>query len=787
MTHKSTLILTMIAVTGTAASADIFNWAGGSGDWDNDNLWFGPAGQYPNSIVDSATVSGNSVEVLLAANTVTGTLNILNGAGVYSHGFSMFVNGDTQINGGSSTLVVNETAALNDFDTDSLLIRNGAFLILNDGLAQFDDSVSIELGSAILGVGTIEMNSTTGDLDIVHGAIWADIGGANGDTILISRTQSSTSRLDLTSPDSALIAWPGTTIDIQIPYRGSVGGSLSISSDSTILSENAIVGSQNSDVSLFGGVVAGPDHAVLDAPVIDLYGSMTINRQSVLRAPFIALRGTGEMGSDSELNIDATSIIFDSLSVSPINDDGALIRFGVNSTTLNVNGGTTTIDTGVGGQFDLDGFGAMTVNIASGSSLVLDVEFIERFGSNDFDSVLNIDGTLDVMQTVPMVRWTNSTGTINLDGGTIHGRILENESLIQGSGSITPVVLNYGTIIADGSTLAFDHLNLGGFDLATRGVIRAELGDLSSSHNSGGYQFFGGDMYVGDGAGIREVLETNGGIIFGALEGVPSQLSMNSGRLRGLGLILGADFSTQGTSQLRASGANSADWVRFVDTGVNTISGALEIDGHSRVDAGAQFSGDGSIVAVHTAKTMNMTSGADLQNVGLVNHGAISFGDFFEGVGQASVASLTLASTSKLRIDLAGDNNGIEHDQLQVLGSASVSGTLEVGLIDGFSVSLGDVFTILTAQTVSGSFTNIDYTGLELGQSAVAVMYEDHIDVLVTCRADLNADGDLDFFDISTFLTAFGVQDPIADFTNDGQFDFFDIAGFLSAFESGCP
>ena len=51
--------------------------------------------------------------------------------------------------------------------------------------------------------------------------------------------------------------------------------------------------------------------------------------------------------------------------------------------------------------------------------------------------------------------------------------------------------------------------------------------------------------------------------------------------------------------------------------------------------------------------------------------------------------------------------------------------------------------------------------------------------------ADLNDDGNLDFFDVSLFLTAFSAQDPIADFTNDGAFNFFDVSAFLAAFNEG--
>jgi hypothetical protein len=55
------------------------------------------------------------------------------------------------------------------------------------------------------------------------------------------------------------------------------------------------------------------------------------------------------------------------------------------------------------------------------------------------------------------------------------------------------------------------------------------------------------------------------------------------------------------------------------------------------------------------------------------------------------------------------------------------------------------------------------------------------------CPADLDNDGNLNFFDVSAFLNAFAAQDSIADFTGDGQFNFFDVSAFLNAFSAGCP
>ncbi len=61
------------------------------------------------------------------------------------------------------------------------------------------------------------------------------------------------------------------------------------------------------------------------------------------------------------------------------------------------------------------------------------------------------------------------------------------------------------------------------------------------------------------------------------------------------------------------------------------------------------------------------------------------------------------------------------------------------------------------------------------------------VNLLQCSPADLNGDGDLNFFDVSAFLSAFGNSDPVADFNGDGEFNFFDVSAFLNAFGDGCP
>ncbi len=54
------------------------------------------------------------------------------------------------------------------------------------------------------------------------------------------------------------------------------------------------------------------------------------------------------------------------------------------------------------------------------------------------------------------------------------------------------------------------------------------------------------------------------------------------------------------------------------------------------------------------------------------------------------------------------------------------------------------------------------------------------------CRADMNGDELLDFFDVQMFLQAFSSMDAAADFTGDGMYDFFDVQQFLQEFSAGC-
>ena len=80
----------------------------------------------------------------------------------------------------------------------------------------------------------------------------------------------------------------------------------------------------------------------------------------------------------------------------------------------------------------------------------------------------------------------------------------------------------------------------------------------------------------------------------------------------------------------------------------------------------------------------------------------------------------------------------------------------------------GYATAIFNSQIVA---SGVGFVGNDTGYASMLLQF---------CDADINADGELNFFDVSAFLK-FQI-----DFNNDGQFNFFDISTFLTAFSDAC-
>src|SRR3954468_1668176 len=78
---------------------------------------------------------------------------------------------------------------------------------------------------------------------------------------------------------------------------------------------------------------------------------------------------------------------------------------------------------------------------------------------------------------------------------------------------------------------------------------------------------------------------------------------------------------------------------------------------------------------------------------------------------------VTFGAGSTLEIELAGTQPGTQYDVVHVGGAATLGGTMQVVLLNGFVPQPGDAFQVLTFGSRVGDFAR--YAGLDLGGGRV--------------------------------------------------------------------
>jgi len=92
----------------------------------------------------------------------------------------------------------------------------------------------------------------------------------------------------------------------------------------------------------------------------------------------------------------------------------------------------------------------------------------------------------------------------------------------------------------------------------------------------------------------------------------------------------------------------------------------------------------------------------------VINSGGINPGNTVGSSGIFTVdANYTQLTTGTLFIELGGLNPGEGYDQLIVTGIAQLSGKLDVSTFNNFQPEVGQVYEIITANTVTGTFEQI--------------------------------------------------------------------------------
>ncbi|MCX7417981.1 MAG: cadherin domain-containing protein, partial [Planctomycetia bacterium] len=427
--------------------------------------------------------------------------------------------------------------------------------------------------------------------------------------------------------------------------------------------------------------------------------------------------------------------------------DGAFVMF---NATFNFNDSTEvagpSVVTGVPVLI------ASTLNIGAGST-----------GAGTFSTraASTLTGNVAAAQTI-LVQGDNSFGAATLtaaDGFTNAGTIsLES---VSGSGSASNLTVNSGTLTSSGTI----NFNVGGggsrtltTELANSGVVNvntaATLGRPSADHsNSGTINVTGGDLTVSQSGASPTFANANSGIINIA---DTRTLNISGGELSNFsgGTLTGGTFNITGKLQFPGAaittnaativlnGANSqivneSDANALTNFATNAAAGSFTIQNGRNFTTAAgisEFANAGSMnitagttFTVSNGKKYSQTAGTTTLNGTLVTSNSVEVdiqGGTLQGSGDITGnlrnASQVNPGTSPGSLDVSGDYSqtadGIlnieiggttpitQFDQINIVGSASLNGTLNVSLIDPFVPNVADAFQIMTFGSHTGDF-----------------------------------------------------------------------------------
>jgi hypothetical protein len=109
-----------------------------------------------------------------------------------------------------------------------------------------------------------------------------------------------------------------------------------------------------------------------------------------------------------------------------------------------------------------------------------------------------------------------------------------------------------------------------------------------------------------------------------------------------------------------------------------------------------------------------VNTNATLTGTGQINSNVISSGTVSPGqsTGTLSISgTYTHKASAKLTVEIAGST---AFDKLVISGTASLSGTLNI-VTNGYTPRAGETFTVLTASSLSGTFSNVSLPSIWTG------------------------------------------------------------------------
>jgi hypothetical protein len=693
--------------------------------------FFGASGQVENAGTLIKTGADNSTATVAVALDNTGMVDVqhgtLNVTGAFTNEGTLTLEAGavaTLGSGNSSgtfTQKANSRLGLSNFTLltgASADVTKGAELDINGPVTQQGDSdVTVEAGGLLnVAPGFSSGPYTLSDGAVVDGAGTVQLAGF-GSQMVVNGAASIT---NLVMSSGSLTVNGGANLDVQKFTQ--TGGTLT--GRGTLTVENSLLWT--------GGTMSGPGRTVvngttevggtggtqLNAWTLDNFGNATVDNGASLNftnssawinefGSSLTLLGSGSLGSFFGAS-------------GQVNNAGTLIKTGASDTTatvavaldntgmvdvqhgtLNVTGaftneGTLTLEAGAvatlnsgsssgtftqkaNSRLGLSNFTLLTgatADVAGGAELDINGPVTQQGGT---DITLESGGLLNVAPGFSSGPYTLANGAVVDGAGTVQLAGFSSQMVVNGSVTVSNVSLSNGTLtVNDLANLDAQNLTQTGGTLTGRGTVTVENSLL----------WTGGTM-SGPGQTIVNGTGTIGSSPFGV--SLDSRTFSNNGNVT----------LSNGTAIQFHGGV----WV-------NQAGGTLILGNGSAL--GNFFGNTGTLTNFGLVEDTSPTSQASIGlNSTVTNHGVISL----QGVLNVS-GGYTQASDGTLTI-LLSPGNPVTNGSLRVSGQANLDGTLNVSKQGAISPTLGETFTILTFNGVTGDFAT--FTGLDLGNGQILV------------------------------------------------------------------
>jgi hypothetical protein len=383
-------------------------------------------------------------------------------------------------------------------------------------------------------------------------------------------------------------------------------------------------------------------------------------------------------------------------------DDTLVINGALTSYFATLNSGDLTIQNG--GTLNSNGL----LNNYGGIGVGLGGLALNNYG------LLNNYGGIDVFTTGTL---NNASGAQFNNYGGIHigfeGGYLGNAGLLNNYGAID---VNSDLGYFSNSGTIYNYGEIGSFGgIGNAGTIYSS-GEINVGHDgfsNSGTVYSSGAINISDASSF-----SNGGTLYnyGMIYGhIGSQL-FNSGLLNNYGQLTDGGgccgFDNSGTLNNYA-GSYLENHGTLGNSGTILVaSGAVLVNASIHSPATYEQSAGSTVVdGLFTSDTPIQIDGGTLSGKGIIQGDVMMGGTLSPGdsPGRLTIqGNYTQLSTGTFFAELAGLIPGTQYDQLVVSGLATLDGTLDVVLLNGFVVKVGDSFVLMTFGSESGQFSALD-------------------------------------------------------------------------------